>query len=327
MANTLLTPSVIAKKAIANLYENLVVAQLMHRDYEPEFAAKIGDAITIRRPTVFEAKEFSQVSGIEIQNATETGVPMTLNHFADVSFAVTSRELTLDVTDFEEQFIAPAMMAMAQKIDRDCLSLLSDVSTSVGDAKAHILGEDYHGYRGSYPWSDSRVLIQAGNELDKRNVPQDRRYVLTGPTTRSRWVAEKVWRVPGDRASTIGLTEAQFGGRTSGFTPYMSQNIKWPESGEGTEVNVAFHETAFALAVRPLALPKGAKDAAIIDYNGIGLRVVYDYDHKYKQDVVSIDCLYGVATINPDRAVLIKDDTYDPEDLLVGEEDPEANGS
>jgi len=31
-----------------------------------------------------------------------------------------------------------------------------------------------------------------------------------------------------------------------------------------------------------------------------------DYDIDKKQDVVSIDCLYGTKTLDPNRAVLIK---------------------
>lgn len=43
MANTLLTPSMIARRALATLYNQTVMAQLVWRDYEPEFAGKIGE--------------------------------------------------------------------------------------------------------------------------------------------------------------------------------------------------------------------------------------------------------------------------------------------
>ena len=34
--------------------------------------------------------------------------------------------------------------------------------------------------------------------------------------------------------------------------------------------------------------------------------MVYDYDIKYKQTVVSVDCLYGTKTLDANRAVLLQ---------------------
>ncbi|MFC7909060.1 P22 phage major capsid protein family protein [Streptomyces nigra] len=311
MANTFLTAQVIAQQALANLYETTVAASLVHRDYEAEFNRKQGDAITIRKPAVFTAQEYNRTSGITIQEAQETSVNMTLNHFADVSFAVTSEDMTLKIQDFDDQLLTPAMEAIAQKIDRDILSLRDDIVQEVGDATPNANGEDHNGYGGDYPWSDSRVLIQAGNVLDLKNVPPTMRAVILGPTTKARWTAEKTWRQADKRGSTEGLLEASLGSRVSGFDPYWTQNIGQPDespsTGEPTtEVNVAFHRTAFALAFRPLELPQGALDAAIMNYKGFALRVIRDYDIDKKQMVVSIDCLYGTKTLDANRAVLIK---------------------
>lgn len=303
MANTFLTPDVIAKRALANLYESTVMAALVHRDYEPEFAAKVGDTITIRKPAVFVANEYVRASGITVQDATESGVPVVLNHFADVSFAVTSEQMTLDIQDFDEQLLTPAMEAIAQKIDRDLLALRDDITAEVGDIAAA-------GPPATYLWSDPKVLIEAGKVLDVAKVPSTERRVVAGPTTSAEWLADSLFHEADKRGSTEGLMEASLGRRVFGFDPYMTQNIAVPSpQGAGistTEVGMAFHKTAFALAVRPLAIPRGAQNAAIANYKGFGLRVIYDYDMDKKQDVVSIDCLYGTKTLDANRAVLIK---------------------
>lgn len=69
--------------------------------------------------------------------------------------------------------------------------------------------------------------------------------------------------------------------------------------------NLAFHKNAFALVTRPIALPKGIAEGqkAIVNYDGFGLRVIYDYNSQYKKDVISIDMLCGVKTLNPELAV------------------------
>ena len=68
--------------------------------------------------------------------------------------------------------------------------------------------------------------------------------------------------------------------------------------------NLAFHKNAFALVTRPLALPKGlsSEQKAIVNYDGFGLRVIYDYNSQFKKDVISIDMLCGVKTLNSDLA-------------------------
>lgn len=306
MPNTLLTPEIIANQALATLYETCVMAGLVHRDYEPEFQAKVGSTITIRKPATFEAKEFVRANGIQVQDAAEDGIDVTLNHFADVSFAVTAEDLTLTIQQFDTQLLSPAMEAIAQKIDRDVLTLRDDITAEVGVAAAD---PDADPDANMYDWSDPRAVIDAGRLLDNANVPPTERRAVVGATTAARWIGDPLFHEADKRGSTEGLMEASLGRRVFGFDPYMTQNIKRPAQTTGastTEVGVAFHRTAFALAVRPLALPRGAANAAIANYDGFGLRVVYDYDVTKKQDVVSIDCLYGVKTLDPNRAVLIK---------------------
>lgn len=296
MANTFLTPSVIARAALANLYENTLMASLVYRDYESEFAGRVGDTITIRRPPTFVAQEYSRLDGITVQDATESGITMTLNHFADVSFAVTAEEMTLELQDFSETLLAPAMEAIAQKIDRDLLTLRDDVTNEVGTVSGEL-------------WSDPRALIAAGRVLNQNKVPMSQRYAVTGPASAAEWMKDDLLHSAEKRGDTVGLREAEIGARLFGFDAFMTNNISVPAQTTGnstTEVGVAFHRTAFALAFRPLALPRGAQNAAIANYRGFGLRVVYDYDMDLKSDIVSIDCLYGVKTIDATRAVLIK---------------------
>ena len=122
MANKILTPSIIAKEALMVLRNNAVMANLVYRDYSNDFAA-VGDTITIRKPATFKANEYN--GSIEVQDATETGVKVVMNKLLDVSFAVTSKEMTLDISDFSNQLIVPAMQAFADKIDSSILALNS----------------------------------------------------------------------------------------------------------------------------------------------------------------------------------------------------------
>ena len=87
------------------------------------------------------------------------------------------------------------------------------------------------------------------------------------------------------------------------FTPGLAANLLTTTEitiGANYAANLAFHRNAFALVSRPLALPKGLADGqkSIVNYDGFGLRVIYDYNSQYKKDVVSIDMLCGVKTLD-----------------------------
>lgn len=296
MPNTFLTPQTIARQALANLYETTIMAQLVYRNYEQDFQGRVGDTITVRRPPTFTAREYDRASGIFIQDASETGIPVVLNHFADVSFAVTSEEMTLEISDFNSRLLNPAMEAISQKIDADILTLRNDITNEVGSVAGEM-------------WNDPRVLLAAGRELTQAKVPMTGRSAVVGPATAAEWLKSDLMNRADARGDTDGLREASFGSRLFGLDPYSTNHIVVPPQTTGnstTEVGVAFHETAFALVFRPLELPRGAAQAAVASYKGFGLRVVIDYDMNKKMDIVSVDCLYGVKTIDPNRAVLLK---------------------
>lgn len=288
MPNTILTPDIIAKEALMVLRNNAVMANLVHRDYSDEFVAGVGDTITIRKPAKFEAKEFN--GQIEVQDATESGVPVKMDKLLDVSFAVSSKELALDIEDFSKQLLAPAMQAFADKVDKYLIGLEADVTNRVPHsegviAPADIIAARKHLTDSAAPTTDRNLVVGSQADADLLNNPL---FVS----------AEQV----GDNGTA--LREASLG-RKFGFDIYTDQNVE--RTAEGYTPSLAFHKNAFALVTRPLELPQGAKDSAIISFDGFGLRVVYGYDIKTKTDTISIDMLCGVKTLDKDLAAIIED--------------------
>ena len=102
MANTVLTPSIIARESLMVLENNMVMSNLIYHDYSSEYV-NVGDTITIRKPTTFVVNEFG--STIALQDATETGVPVKMDKLLDVSFRVTNRDMSLSIVDFSQQFL------------------------------------------------------------------------------------------------------------------------------------------------------------------------------------------------------------------------------
>lgn len=297
MANTFPTPSLIAKTAMTALYETNVMAGLVWRDFDNDFQGKQGDTIMVRRPAKFVAQEYSRATGIIVQDITEGTIPVVLNHLVDVTFELTSEQRTLTLDQMAERTINPAMEAISQKIDADLLTLRADITQSVGTVSGEL-------------WSAPESLIAAKRVLNQQSVAASRRRAVLGPIAAAEWQKTDLLKRQDARGDTAGREEAYLGARLFGFDPYETNHITVPSpQGTGistTEEGVAFHPTAFVLATRALALPLGARDAGYLEYKGFTLRVVYDYDTNRKADIISIDTLYGVKTMDANRAVLIR---------------------
>lgn len=65
-------------------------------------------------------------------------------------------------------------------------------------------------------------------------------------------------------------------------------------------MNLAFHRDALALITRPLALPDSRMGvmSAVVPHNGIGMRVLMQYDINVGGTIVNCDILAGVAVLN-----------------------------
>jgi len=211
--NTFLTANEIAKESVMRLNNNLVMAGLVHRDFSNEFADK-GDTVQVRKPATFVAKEFT--SSIDVQNIEEDNVLVKLDKIADVSVEVTSKQLSLNIRDFGEQVVQPAMEALAQKIDSDLMELYKDVPYTFGSA-------------GTTP-DELSDIAGVGKILNENKAPLSGRSLVLDPEAQAALVVLDAIANAEKSGSTQALREANMG-RILGFDTFMSQNIKTHTKG------------------------------------------------------------------------------------------------
>lgn len=216
MPNTFLTPSVIAREALMVLRNNLVFGGLVHRDYSQEFSAKIGDTVTIRKPATFEAKEFNEASGIDVQTVTEGSTTVKLDKHLDVSFEITSRELTLSLDEFNERVLTPAMQPFAQKIDEYLAGLYVDIPYYAGTA-------------GTTP-STAADIANCGKVLNINKAPMTNRNIVLDPVAQASLIVLDSFMEVDKAGTNEALRNANLG-RLLGFDTYMDQNIKTHTKG------------------------------------------------------------------------------------------------
>jgi len=139
MANTLLTPTMITREALRILHQYLNFIGKVNRQYDDRFAqtgAKIGDTLQIRLPNQYTVRTGRT---IDVQDTVESKLDLVVGTQKGVDMSFTSVDLTLDLDDFSERILEPAMSVLAANIESDFMSVYKDVYNEVSDLDTPIL--------------------------------------------------------------------------------------------------------------------------------------------------------------------------------------------
>ena len=120
--NTVLTPTMITREALRVLHQQCNFVGNVNRQYDDRFAqtgAKIGTSLNVRMPSKYTVRTGATLSA---QDHTERSTPLTVNSQYGVDVSFTSVELTMELDDFSDRIIKPAMAQLAAKIEGDCFS-------------------------------------------------------------------------------------------------------------------------------------------------------------------------------------------------------------
>lgn len=212
MSNTVLTADIIASEAIGILENNCVMGDLVYRGYEEEFNNKVngysvGDTISVRRPTDFTVRDGATAS---IQDAVEGKFSIAVDTQQGVDFKFTASDLTLKIDKLSERIIKPAMVQLANAVDRKLTNLYKDVWNWVGTPGSTV---------------DSFAdFAKAPERLDLGAVPQDDRAAVLSPTDQ--------WGLLGSQAALYMQDVAKDAyrrgklGMIGNVDTYSSQNVQ-----------------------------------------------------------------------------------------------------
>ena len=139
MANSILTPTMITRESLRVLHQKLNFVGNVNRQYDNRFAqtgAKIGTSLNIRMPSKYTVRTGATLSA---QDHIERSTPLTVNSQYGVDVNFTSVELTMQLDDFSQRIIEPAMAQLAAKIEGQCLSdaykLVNNYSNATTNSK------------------------------------------------------------------------------------------------------------------------------------------------------------------------------------------------
>lgn len=121
MANTLLTSDIITREAQRILHQKLNFIGRVNRSYDGSFAksgAKIGDTLRIRLPTQYSVTDGATIVA---QDSVQENTSLTVNNRKHVAMDFSDEELTLDLDNFSQLHLEPAMAVLAANVESDML--------------------------------------------------------------------------------------------------------------------------------------------------------------------------------------------------------------
>jgi hypothetical protein len=214
VANTLLTPQIIARDALELYLNNLAFIRHVNKDYQSDFDGtyngnKPGNTVLIRKPVQFVGAN-GRVAFI--QDVTEQNTVMSILNQNHIAFQFTSADFALTITDFRKRYLVNAMSTLANLVDAQAVALaVSGTANSVGTP-------------GTTP-TGLTPFVNAMAKLDKLAVPRAGRTVVMDPLTNASLVDNlKGLFNPGKTISDQYLTGDVSQG-TLGMSWGMDQNM------------------------------------------------------------------------------------------------------
>ncbi len=277
----------VAADALPALMGNLVMGNLVNRNYEPTLA-QAGDTVNVPIPPSLVANNIAEGGTVTTQNPDLGNAQIVLNTHAEATFLIPDVTKVLTVPDLLHLYMQPAVVALAEKIETDLLALYSQFSANapVGTGGAAIT---------------EAVIDSAETALFNSKVPASasKHLVVDGSTYSQLRQIERFseFQTAGD-AGLRAIVDGSVG-KIKDFYVFRSQFVNKTGSGPVITHNVAFARDAIGLVVRrlPQPLPGTGAVAEYAELGNFGIRVVMSYQPNTLAQQFTVDVLYGVGVL------------------------------
>lgn len=282
-------PEIVANKALGMLEAELHLAKNVARHYEYT-PAKEGDKVIVPKRGTLLAKQKTSGSAVTLQNPTADSVEVTLDQHWEVTFALEDilRTNAKGGMEIDEGYIADAIQVLGEKIETSLSNLVTSLSNTRGTVATDIT---------------DAVMLQCRGDLSDNRAPQSDRFLYLEPDQINAVLALSKFVNAEKYGSSMPVMEGEFG-KIYSFRVFESLFTKTVTGSPTAKHNIAMHRNAMVLASRPLKQPKGAGvTVGYVERNGIVMRVLYSYNADQLADQITIDTLFGVATLRPELGV------------------------
>jgi hypothetical protein len=286
----------VAADALPALMGNLVMGNLVNRDFEPVLA-QAGDTVNVPIPPTLVANNISDGGTVITQNPSLGNAQIVLNTHAEATFQIPDVTKILAVPDLLRLYMEPAVTALAEKIEADLLNLYSQFTANapVGTGgspltEAAIDTAETALFNAKVPASSPKYLVVSGEAYSQlRQIPRFSEFQTAG------------------EAGLRALVEGSVG-KIKDFFVFRSQFVPKTGSVPVTTNNLAFARNAIGLVVRrlPQPLPGTGAIAEYAELGNFGMRVVMSYQPNTLAQQFTVDVLYGVGVLRNNHGIQVK---------------------
>ncbi len=210
--NDAFIPEKWAMEGLAVLEENMVMANLVHRDFSPE-VAEYGDVVNTRRVGTFKAYRKTDTDNVTAQDASATNVQVALNMHNYINFTIKDGEASKSFKDLVDQHLRPAAQGIARSIDRMLCGQAQRFQTNACGLLDGVTSATIKDY-----------VLEGREALNRNNAyMQDRRLVL-GPAAETLMLQTDMFMKANERGDGGKALEDARLGRILGFDTFMDQN-------------------------------------------------------------------------------------------------------
>ncbi len=285
----------VAADALPALMGNMVMGNLVNRDYEPVLA-HAGDTVNVPIPPVLVANNIAEGGTVTPQNPNLGNAQIVLNTHAEATFQIPDVTKALAFPDLLKAYMQPAVIAIAERVERDLLNLYSQftANSAVGTAGSAITEGTIDSaetalFAAMVPPSAPKYLVVDSNAYSQiRQIPRFSEYYSSG------------------EAGLKALVEGNVG-KMKDFFIFRSQFV--PVTGVATPNthNLAFTKDALGLVIRrlPQPLPGTGAVAEYAEMGNFGIRVVMSYQPNTLSQQFTVDVLYGCGVLRNNFAVQV----------------------
>lgn len=277
----------VAADALPALMANLVMGNLVNRDFEPVLANS-GDTVNVPIPPVMTANNIAEGGSVTTQNPNAGNAQIVLDTHVEASFQIPDVTKVLAVPDLMQLYMGPAIAAIAEKIEGDLLGLYAQFTTNtpVGTGGTAIT---------------EAVIDGAETALFNAKVPANQpKYLVVDPSTYStmRQLPRFSEFNSAGEAGVKALVEGMIG-RIKDFYVFRSQLVKKTGAAPVTANNIGFSRDAIGLVMRrlPRPLPGTGAIAEYAEAGNFGMRVLMSYQPDTLAQQFTVDVLYGKGVL------------------------------
>src|SRR5690242_13096827 len=119
----------VAADALPALVGNLVMGNLVNRDYEPTLA-QAGDTVNVPIPPALVASNILEGGTVSPQNPSLGNAQIVLNTHVEATFQIPDVTKVLAVPDLLKVYMQPAVIAIAERIESDLLGLYASFTAN-----------------------------------------------------------------------------------------------------------------------------------------------------------------------------------------------------